>query len=97
MYIVVCKESDECWNKEENEQEGRGGSDSQSQVELGRPYGKQGPVQKGTGYIYMVRKNRQNKNWATAVLLGRHVREGSRKTFVVSIQKPERMEQIQHL
>ena len=61
MYIVVCKERDECSNKEENQQEGHCGSDSQSQVEMGRPCGMQGPVQIGTGYIYTVRKNKQKR------------------------------------
>ena len=51
----------ECSNKDVNQQEGYRGSDSQSQVKMGRPWGKQGPVQMGTGYIYMVRKNRQRR------------------------------------
>jgi len=61
MCIVVRKESYECSNKDENQQEEHLGSDSQSQVEMGRRCGKRGPVQMGTGYIYMLRKNRQKR------------------------------------
>jgi hypothetical protein len=53
------RQNDECWNKEENQNEKHRGSDSQSQVEMGRPRGTNGPAQIGTRYISVGRKNRQ--------------------------------------
>jgi hypothetical protein len=57
-----------------------------------------GPVRMGTGYIYCIWcVGISKENWATAGLMGRNVREGSRKTFVMSSHKLERKEQIRHL
>jgi len=63
MCFVVCKESDESSNKEDNQQEGHGSSDSQSQVEMGRPFGKQGTSADGyrIHILYMVRRNKQRE------------------------------------
>jgi hypothetical protein len=60
------RQSDECWSKVENQREGHRDSGSQSQVEMGRPCGRNGPAQMGTGYINVGRKNRQKENGATA-------------------------------
>jgi hypothetical protein len=49
---------------EENQHEGHRDSGSQSEVEMGRPCGKNGLAQMGTRYGSVGRKNRQ-KNWAT--------------------------------
>jgi hypothetical protein len=76
----------------ENQHEGYRGSGPQSEVEMERPRGKNGPAQTGTGYISVGRKAGQQENWATADPMGRHVQESSRRTLATNSQKQERME-----
>jgi hypothetical protein len=78
--------------RKEDQHEGHRGSGSHSEVEMGRPCGKNGPAQMGTHYINVGRKNRQKENWVTEDLMGRHVKESSRRTMVMNSQKPERLE-----
>jgi len=87
------RQSDECWNKEEKQHEGHRGSGSQSQVEIGRPSGKNGLAQMGTRYVSVRPKYWQEENWVIEDQMRRHVQESNR-TVVKSSQKPDRIEYL---
>ena len=65
-----------------------------SQVEMGRPCGKNGPTPMGTSCTNAGPRNRQKKNWATEEPMGRHVEEGSTRKVKTNSQKPVRKENI---